>query len=230
MWIHEGWTTYLEGLYVEYMWGHDDALKYLNGYKPKIRNIQPIIPERGLNRTPPQDQYFKGALFLNTLRSVVNDDAKWWALLRDFFQHFKYQNIMTEDVIAYFNAHTGMNLTPVFNQYLRHTAIPTLEWKFDPSHNIVSYRWKADEPGFQMPVRVGKKGNWQIIQATTDWTPYSVVLDVPQGATSISFGILLAGTGTVWMSGVKLEAVDTQTPVTGITSPAEPMNLDFETP
>ena len=68
------------------------------------------------------------------------------------------------------------------------------------------------------------------IQGTTDWTPYSVVLDVPQGATGISFGILLAGTGTVWMSGVKLEAVDTQTPVTGITSPAEPMNLDFETP
>ena len=28
MWIHEGWTTYLECLYVEYLFGHDDALKY----------------------------------------------------------------------------------------------------------------------------------------------------------------------------------------------------------
>ena len=36
MWIHEGWTTYLEGLYVEYHWGKDDALKYLNGYKTKV--------------------------------------------------------------------------------------------------------------------------------------------------------------------------------------------------
>ena len=35
MWIHEGWTTYLESLYVEYRWGKDDAIKYLNGYKPK---------------------------------------------------------------------------------------------------------------------------------------------------------------------------------------------------
>ena len=50
MWIHEGWTTYLECLYVEYMYGHDDALKYINGYKSKVRNRQPIIPQRGINR------------------------------------------------------------------------------------------------------------------------------------------------------------------------------------
>ena len=59
-----------------------------------------MSPQRGVNSTPPEDQYFKGALFINTLRSVVNDDARWWALLHDFYQHFKYQNIMTEDVVA----------------------------------------------------------------------------------------------------------------------------------
>ena len=75
-------------------------MKYLNGYKPKVENQRPIIGERGVNATPPQDQYFKGALFINTLRSVVNDE-KWWELLHEFFQHFKYQNIMTEDVVAY---------------------------------------------------------------------------------------------------------------------------------
>ncbi len=169
MWIHEGWTTYLESLYVEYRWGKDDAIKYLNGYKPKVRNDRPIIAERGVNANPPQDMYFKGALFINTLRSVVNDDARWWKLIHDFYQHFKYKTIMTEDVVAYFNQHTGMNLTPIFNQYLRHTAIPTLELKFDESAGTVAYRWKVDEPGFAMPVRVAKKDNWQIIQATTDW-------------------------------------------------------------
>ncbi|HEX2329334.1 MAG TPA: M1 family metallopeptidase [Candidatus Angelobacter sp.] len=176
MWIHEGWTTYLESLYVEYMDGHDDALKYLNGYKSKVKNQEPIITVRGVNGEPPQDMYFKGALFINTLRSVVNDDRRWWKLLHDFYQHFKYQNIMTEDVIAFFNANTGMNLTPVFNQYLRHTAIPVMELKFDPDHAAVSYRWKADETGFQMPVRVGKKENWRIIQATTDWQTMPITL------------------------------------------------------
>ena len=169
MWIHEGWTTYLECLYVEYMYGKEDALKYTNGYKSKVKNAAPIIAARGVNAEPPQDQYFKGALFLNTLRSVVNDDARWLALLHDFFQQFKYQNIMTEDMVAYFNQQTGMNLTPIFDQYLRHTAMPVLELKFDEARERCQYRWKADERGFAMPVRVGKKENWQVIRPTVEW-------------------------------------------------------------
>jgi aminopeptidase N len=169
MWIHEGWTTYLECLYVEYMYGHDDYLKYVNAYKSKVKNAKPIIAERGINAEPPQDMYFKGALFLNTLRSVVNDDPRWFKLIHDLYQHFKYKNIMTEDVVQYFNEKTGKDLTPIFNQYLRHTAIPTLELKFNEGEGTVAYRWKVDEPGFAMPVRVGKKDDWQLIQATTDW-------------------------------------------------------------
>ena len=169
MWIHEGWTTYLECLYVEYMFGHDDAIKYVNGYKAKVKNAVPIIAERGVNAEPPQDMYFKGALFLNTLRSVVNDDPRWWKLIHDLYQRFKYKNIMTEDIVQFFNQKTGKDMTPIFNQYLRRTAIPTLELKFQGAEGTVSYRWKADEPGFAMPVRVGKKDNWQLIQATTDW-------------------------------------------------------------
>ena len=169
MWIHEGWTTYLESLYVEYRWGKDDGIKYNNGYKSKVQNKRPIIGQHDVNAEPPQDMYFKGTLFIATLRSIVNDDAKWFKILHEFFQHFKYKNIMTEDVVAYFNEKTGMNLTPIFNQYLRHTAIPTLELKFNDADKTVSYRWQVDEPGFAMPVRVGSKDNWQIIQATTEW-------------------------------------------------------------
>ncbi|MGH9931399.1 MAG: M1 family aminopeptidase, partial [Pyrinomonadaceae bacterium] len=174
MWIHEGWTTYLECLYVEYMFGYADGVKYTNGYRAKVRNQQPIIAKRGINATPPQDMYFKGALFLNTLRSVVNDDKRWWALLRDFYQHFKYSNIMTEDIVTYFNNKTGMNLTPIFDQYLRHTAIPVLELKF--TNGMVSYRWKVDEPTFSMPVRVGAKDRWQIIRPTTQWKQMKTAL------------------------------------------------------
>ncbi len=169
MWIHEGWTTYLEALYVEYRWGHDDALKYLGGLKPKVVGMRPIVTERGVNADPTQDQYFKGALMINTLRSVVNDDARWWALLREFYQHFKYRNIMTEDVVAWFNLHTGMNLTPIFDQYLRHVAIPRLELLFGENQGMVMYKWDADEDGFAMPVKVGTAGQWRTIHPTTKW-------------------------------------------------------------
>ena len=90
MWIHEGWTTYLESLYVEKLFGHDDAIRYVNSYKSKVQNRELIVTQRGIHRQPQQDMYFKGTLFLNTLRSVVNDDAIWWGLVRDVYQQFKY--------------------------------------------------------------------------------------------------------------------------------------------
>jgi aminopeptidase N len=169
MWIHEGWATYLEGVYVEHMFGHDDAIRYLNGYKSKVRNQLPIITSRGIHRTPPQDMYFKGALFINTLRSVVNDDDRWWKLMRDMYARFKYHNIMTEEMVAFFNQQTGKNLTPIFDQYLRHVDLPTLELKFNEPDGSVSYRWKVDEPAFAMPIRVGSKERWQIMEPTAEW-------------------------------------------------------------
>jgi aminopeptidase N len=178
MWIQEGWTTYMEALYVEHRWGHDAAIRYLNGIKPKARNKNPIVVQRGVKAGPlDEDDYFKGALFINTLRSVVNDDARWFKLIHDFYQHFKYRNIMTEDVVAYFNQNTGMNLTPVFNEYLRHADLPVLDLKFNAGEGTVSYRWKADEPGFAMPVRVGTKSHWQVIHPTGDWKTMKTSLD-----------------------------------------------------
>ena len=169
MWIHEGFDTYAESLYVEYQYGKADSLRYVNGFKSHVIGKAPILTERGMNQQPTEDQYFKAALFLNTLRSVVDDDAKWFALLHDFYQQYKYQTILTEDVVAFFNAHTGLDLTPEFNQYLRHVALPTLELHFDLPTGRVSYRWRADEAVFRMPVRVGDPQHWQIITPTVDW-------------------------------------------------------------
>jgi aminopeptidase N len=169
MWIHEGWTTYLEDLYVEHMFGREDALKYINGYKSKVRNREPIITQRGIHRMPSQDMYFKGALFLHTLRSVVDDDERWWKLLREVFQQFKYQNIMTEDLVQFFNARLGRNFTPIFDQYLRRADLPTLQLAFNAKEGTVGYRWKADELSFAMPIRIGRPGAWQVIVPTTDW-------------------------------------------------------------
>jgi aminopeptidase N len=80
MWIHEGWANYCEGLFVEYMWGKENGITYVNTGKDGVRNARPIISEPDVFSTPPVDQYKKGGLFLNTVRSVVGDDAKWFQL------------------------------------------------------------------------------------------------------------------------------------------------------
>jgi len=175
MWIHEGWTTYMEGLYVEHRFGHDDAMKYLNAYKSKIKNAEPIITQHGIHRSPSQDQYFKGALFLNTLRSVIDDDARWFALIHDLFQRFKYQTIMTEDIVRFINERLGRDLTPIFDQYLRRAALPVLELTFHEADGTMSYRWKADERAFAMPVRIGRAGAWRTIIPTTDWQTMTAI-------------------------------------------------------
>jgi len=168
-WIHEGWATYAECVYVEALFGTDDAIRYVNGYKSKVRNQQPIITTRGVNKSPSQDMYFKGALFLNTLRSVINDDSKWWKLLRSYSMHFRYQNIATADLVKYFNVQTGLNLTPIFDQYLRQAELPVLELQFRQNDGTVSYRWKTVVKDFAMPVKVGRRNDWQLVKPTTEW-------------------------------------------------------------
>lgn len=169
MWIQEGWTTYLEGVYVEALFGADDALKYVNGYKKKVGNKEPIVTQRGIHRSPTQDMYFKAALFLHTLRSVVNDDARWWQLVRDTYATFKYRNIVTEDMVRFVNTQLKQDLTPVFNQYLRRAELPRLEVTFDTTAGTVAYRWQAGEPGFAMPIKVGTPGRWRVVTPTADW-------------------------------------------------------------
>ena len=169
MWIHEGWANYSEVMFVEYMWGKRAATTYINTGKDKVKNEFPVICQEGVFCTPPPDQYKKGALFLNTLRSVLNNDAQWFSLLRDYYQRFKYQTIMTTDMVRFFNQRTHRQLRPIFDEYLRHAAIPTLELRFDEAAHEVSYRWLAQEKDFAMPVRVGSSRGWQIIHPTASW-------------------------------------------------------------
>jgi aminopeptidase N len=167
MWIHEGWTTYLEELYVEYRWGKADGIRYINGLKKKVGNERPIIPPRGINAEPTQDMYFKGALMLNTLRSVIDDDNKWFAAIHDFYQEFKYKTIMTEDVVTWWNERTGMNLTPFFDEYLRHKDLPVLQLRSARSGEM-QYRWKADEVAFAMPIGIGDAHRWTVVKPVTN--------------------------------------------------------------
>lgn len=166
-WIQEGWCTYAEGVYVECMFGYEDALKYVNGYKSKVANQEPIIGPTAVNHWPTQDQYFKGALFLHTLRNVVADDEKWWAMLRDYAERFKYKNIFTTEVINFFNAYFKRDFSAIFEQYLYHASLPKLQVKFGA--NEVSYRWQAEVEDFNMPIKILGNGELRMIHPTAQW-------------------------------------------------------------
>jgi len=131
MWIHEGFTCYTESVYLECLYGYEKAQQYINGLKRNIQNDKPIIGQYGVANEGSGDMYYKGALMLNTIRHIVNDDQKWWDMLLKYSQTFRHQIIDTPTVVAFFNQESGLNLTPVFNQYLKHKEIPLLKMKTD---------------------------------------------------------------------------------------------------
>lgn len=66
------------------------------------------------------------------------------------------------------------------------------------------------------------------LKGTTDWKRVDIVLDVPQNAAALAYGILLAGDGQVWMDDLKFEVVKPDVPVTGSGPAGPPRNLNFE--
>lgn len=174
MWIHEGFTCYSESVYLECLYGLEKAQIYINGLKKNIRNNEPIIGQYGVNKEGSGDMYYKGALMLNTIRHIINNDEKWWKIILDYSNTFKHKIIDTETVIAFFNTVSGINLTPVFNQYLRFATIPTLDLKIE--NNKLSYRWKAFEPNFTMPVDILIQGKKTRIQPTRTWKKSKLIV------------------------------------------------------
>ena len=53
------------------------------------------------------------------------------------------------------------------------------------------------------------------LRGTTRWRRYAIVLEVPANASEISYGFLLAGSGTVWANDFTVTAVSSTTSVTG---------------
>ena len=167
MWIHEGFTAYSEAVYVECRWGKEKALEYLKGNRRGIGNRSSIIGSYGVNSEGSGDMYFKGANLLNTIRSIYNDDELWWKTLKDYTLTYRHQIIDTQTTEDFFDAATPVDLQPVFDQYLRHAALPELQFKKEGDTFL--YRWKADVKNFAMPVDVFIKGEEIRLHPTADW-------------------------------------------------------------
>jgi aminopeptidase N len=152
MWIHEGFTTYAESVYVECLYGYGKAMEYIAGKSKLIRNAEPVISQFGVNNEGPQDMYYKGAAFLNTLRHVVGDDDKWWKMLLKYCETYKHKIIDAETVSAFFSKESGMDLKPLFDQYLRTVNIPILSLSVKKSK--ITYNWGNVSDDFNMPVDI----------------------------------------------------------------------------
>jgi aminopeptidase N len=171
MWIHESFTTYAEGLFVESTQGKAAGANYINGLRRNIQNKAPIIGYYNVNNKGSSDMYYKGANMLHTIRNIINNDVIWRKILRGLNRQFGLKTTTTEEVIAYINRISGKNLTKVFDQYLRFSDIPIVEVR-KTGKNAISYRLEADVKDLEMPLRVKLKPdqrNWKTLRANSKW-------------------------------------------------------------
>ena len=160
MWVHEGFTTYSENLFVDYYYGKEASSDYVVGLRRGIRNQKPIIGTYGVNKEGSGDMYPKGANLLHTLRQLIEDDEKWRQILRGLNSEFYHKTITTKQIEDYISTQTGIDLTAFFNQYLRDIRIPTFEFKIEGGE--LTYRYSEIVEGFDMPIQIeiGDETQW----------------------------------------------------------------------
>jgi len=167
MWIHEGFTAYSENLFLDYHFGKEAGADYTIGTRRGIKNEKPIIGIYNVNSKGSGDMYPKGANLLHTLRQLADDDEKWRQILRGLNRDFYHQTVNTSQIENYISKNMGMDLNPIFNQYLRDIRIPTFEYTYD--NDILKYRWIDIVSNFKMPVELILDGKSQRIFPTKDW-------------------------------------------------------------
>ena len=152
MWLHESFANYAEGLFAECQDGKQAGAAYIIGSRRNIRNDKPIVGPYGVNADGSDDMYYKGGSMLHMIRQLVKDDEKWRGILRGIQSTFWHKTVTGAQVERYIIAQSGLPLRPLFQQYLRTTRVPVLEYKIERGQ--LAYRWNNVVPGFAMPVQV----------------------------------------------------------------------------
>jgi aminopeptidase N len=175
MWIHESFTNYSETLFTECNYGPKAAQAYVQGIRKNIKNDVPIIAPYGVNAEGSGDMYYKGANMIHNIRQIMENDEAFRQMLRGMNKTFYHQTVTTQQIEEYMSQVVGMNLSKVFDQYLRHTTIPTLEYRF--AGQQLQYRWVSDVKDFNMPVRVKLSDNdYKLIYPGTLWRSSNITL------------------------------------------------------
>jgi aminopeptidase N len=160
--IHEGFATYSEALFIEHTYGVKEAERYMYKYAGYIKNKNPIVGPRDVNfwDYKDTDPYMKGAWTLHGLRYVINNDSLFFDILKTYYNTRAYSVVTVKDFTDFVQQKSGMNLEWYFTQYLYSRHVPTLEYVAYKKDNIVTIemRWANVQSNFALPVQIDLNG------------------------------------------------------------------------
>ena len=173
MWVHEGFTDYAETIYTQCQSGEEAGNDYVIGLRKSIRNDKPIIGPYGVNKEGSNDMYYKGANLLHMIRHIIGDST-FKAMLREMNRRLYHTITTSAEVEAFISEFSHHDFSKVFDQYLRTTQVPLLEWGVKKKKLWV--RWTDCVKGFNMPVEFNKDGSLLSMNVTTTWS----LVDIPE--------------------------------------------------
>ena len=192
MWLHEGFGTYMQPLYLQYKYG--DAAYYANLHTTRARllNRAPLVS--GQNKTeeevyedktgPGGDIYQKGSLVLHTLRALIGDQAFFTATRRLVYGtaepkpgSLRPRYGDSREFVRYVNEASGRDLGWFFDVYVFQAALPELLQQREGGKLTLRWKVPGDKP-FPMPVDVRFDG----VDTTLDMRSGEASLAVPDQA------------------------------------------------
>lgn len=166
-WLHEGFTTYTEALFAECAFGKEKAFAYTRGEWKNIRNDVPVIGDYCVQDDGSSDKYDKGSAVVHMIRVMMNDDEKFRQLLRGLNKDFYHKLVTSKQVEDYIMKFTGLDLKAFFDQYLRSTQMPKLEWYIKKKE--LHYRFINVVSGFSLPLPVYTNKKSETLRVTAEW-------------------------------------------------------------
>lgn len=132
-WLHEGTATYLEALYAESLRGPSAYHEVIAHHRRQISNQAPIAKKGPATAQEMyhRDVYFKGALILHTLRSMIGKEGVT-AVLRRFLSSGSTdapscRHVDTEGFLSVAESVADQSLDGVFETYLYQASLPRID-------------------------------------------------------------------------------------------------------
>jgi aminopeptidase N len=191
MWLHEGYGTYMQPLYLQWRGGEMAYMAQLWKQRGALMNRFPVVS--GQHRTeeevyngkigPGNDIYYKGSLILHTLRVLIGDEAFFDATRRVVYGrpdpkpgNFTPRFAGTKDYEAILRQVTGRDYGWFIDAYFRQARLPRLIETREGDR--LTLRWETPAKAvFAMPVEVDLDGTL----VTLPMTDGTGTLTVPPG-------------------------------------------------
>lgn len=154
MWLNEGWASYSEALFIEYVYGKEAYYDYVKALKRRVLqfthiNDGEVLPVRhvGHEHTYSSTVYKKGALMIHTLREMMGDEL-FFNACKDFMATYKFQNVNSENLSKVFAKHSKINMENFFNAWLNYPGFNHVDIVASSYKNRNHYLTLAQRPRF----------------------------------------------------------------------------------